>query len=50
MKDVITRPWDSEYTVERAEVLAQTADVRVLHITLPRAEADKPKKISVKAG
>lgn len=30
----ITRPWESEYTIEKTETLAETPELRVLRITL----------------
>lgn len=44
-----TRSFQLPFLVESAEVAA-TLEQGVLKIELPRAEADKPKKITVKAG
>lgn len=44
-----TRAFQLPFLVEGDEVEAKF-EKGVLHITLPRAEADKPKKIEIKAG
>jgi HSP20 family protein len=44
-----TRSFQLPFAVETGKVEA-TFEKGVLHISLPRAEADKPKKIAVKAG
>lgn len=44
-----TRTFQLPFLVDSGKVQAEF-EKGVLHITLPRAEADKPKKITVKAG
>jgi HSP20 family protein len=48
-KGKFTRSFQLPFRIEGDQVEA-AFERGVLHITLPRAEADKPKKISVKAG
>lgn len=38
MNDPITLPWESEYTVEDTEILAETPELRVLRITLAQGQ------------
>ncbi len=34
MTEIGTRPWDSQYDIKNTTIIAETPDLRVLHITL----------------
>jgi len=38
VKAQITRPWESEYSIEKTEIVAETRDLRVLNITLTEGQ------------
>ncbi len=38
MKEIGTRPWDSQYEIKDTTIIAETPDLRALHI--PLAEGD----------
>ena len=38
MKEIGTRPWDSQYEIKDTTIIAETPDLRALHITLAKGD------------